>query len=385
LHLKQQAFSGRKEVKSMTKRLMKIAGALIAGASLILLIIGLIWAVGTNVGVNISNGGDSGSDNAVNAAGDLVVSTTELGAQGVSSTAAATVTQGYDLGDLSAPADSTVALGGNKTYDYTVKNLSNGTDTIKVTVVGSSATATGAATSTWGIEILDSGGVTKASGAGNTNVSFSFTSVSSNTSLQFKVKIIAPGSPTGSDGNSYAVTTRAESNNGTADAWDASSSTITANPFSGGFTQRGDSLDDSTTSTITATVMYAKLEVSGSTSPGSQLTYTIKYDNDGSGTASGLVIQNAIPSNTTYVQSSATGSNSPHTGATATANVNIGTLASPNYQADGTAGTVVAVRWIFSGANVAAHNGDAGDDTTGVNGTIPDVDAGQVTYKVTIN
>ena len=367
----------------MTNKTKKTWAVLIAGAALGLLLVGLIWAVGTDVGTSVDNGGDAGTPNSIDTPGDFNLTTTELGTQGSASSASTTVTQGFDLGDLPTPADTTVTLGGNTTYDYTVKNLSNDPDNIKITVLGLSAVATGAVASAWQVEILDSGSSQQAVGNGDTDVIHTFTGVGSNSTLQFKVRITSPGG--GSDGDAYTVTTRAQGNNGTGtdDTWDASSSTITANPFGGGFTVRGDQFDDPTTTTISTTVMFAILEVTGTANPGDQLTYTIKYDSDGSAVASNLVIENAVPSDITYSLASVT--TNIHAGGVTT-EWGTGSLPTPTYgtePADPT--TVIALRWTFD-TDVAAHdNSETTDTTSGVDGDIPDVDAGQVQYKVTIN
>ena len=380
----------------MTKNLAFFIGVvgLVAVVGVIFMAPKAIWSVGTDEAGTVTNAGDTGTADDADQPGDLILSSTN--AVTVSASSVNTdVDQGYDVGDLAAPGDSSIGIGSNADYAYSVKNLSNGTDTIKVTVLGTGATVGGSAVAAdWTISIYDDTGTTgvvdgtdavQATGAGNTDVSFSFATISSNTTLNFIVRLAAAGAGTTFDGDTYTVTSRAESNNGTTDTWDASDADISANPFGGGFTTNGDQLNDATSSMVQGPVMFASASVDTANElPGNALTYTIQYDNDGLSAATNVAIINAIPTNTTYVQNSATG-NSPHTGATDTPNINIGTLGTPDYQADGTAGTVMAVRWAFDIDVGAQDNSETTDGTSGVDGDVPDLDAGQIQYQVTIN
>jgi uncharacterized repeat protein (TIGR01451 family) len=396
---RQRKKGGIEEVKKNLGVLLSIVGFVAAvGVVLILMTPHKIWSVGTTAGTVITNAGDAGTSASADQPGDMVLTSDNAPTATAASSVTTTVLTGYDVGDLATPANINAGIGANADYAYSVKNLSNGTDTILVTVLGTGATTTGtAAAANWTISIyndagtigvIDGGDTVQATGAGNTNVSFSFAGVASNATLNFIVRLTAPGAGTAFNGDTYTVTTRAQSNNGTADGWDASTSTITANPFSGGFTNRGDQLDDSTTTTVVGPVMRVAMSVNtASELPGNALTYTIRYDNDGGAAATNVTLISAIPNPANVTYSLGTVTTSPHSGATATTQWNTGSLAAPSYVGTepGTPTTVVALRWTFSTAVAAQENSEGTDTTTGVDGTIPDDDAGQVQYGVTID
>ena len=369
--------------KSKTILLGIIVG-LVAVGGVILMTPKAIWSVGTVTGTGITNADDAGTPATADVAGDLVLTSDNAPAATAPSTVSTTVLTGYDVGDLATPVNTTVGIGSTVDYTYSVKNLSNGTDTIRVTIQGSGATVNNGLASDWTISIISAtDSSTLATGPGNLDRIYSFGSLASNSTLNFNVRLQAPGAGTAFDGYTYTVNTQAESNNGSTDTWDASDADISANPFGGGFTTNGDSLLDSTTTTVQGPVMFAAMSVDNATElPGNSLTYTIQYDNDGLAAATNVAILSAIPdlANVTY---SLIGTILAHTGATVTTTEwNDNTLAAPNYVTSEPALTdVVALRWTFN-ASVAAHSGG---DTIGVADGGQDSDSGTIEYNVTIN
>ncbi len=131
--------------------------------------------------------------------------------------------------------------------------------------------------------------------------------------------------------------------------------------------------------------------------PGATLHYAIEYDNDGAGEASGLIIQDILPAQVTYVSNSATdylvSSNTLHTSASTAPVVWVSSDGSTWYQES--TGTLLAaqvkyIRWVFStnlSENIGVHDNSESTDTNDgtVNGDIPDSDAGRVRIKCTID
>lgn len=168
----------------------------------------------------------------------------------------------------------------------------------------------------------------------------------------------------------------------------------------GGYTAFGNNFagfgDDSTTLTVSAAVADINILVAFDTAnapsdynggandivPGATIRFAISYDNDGSDSAGGVVLNTYIPANSTF--DSAGGAMATlHTGGTLTVAFysDTGGLITPVGSAVGNP-AVRRVEWTLAGSIVAPNNGD-GD--TYVDGTVPDVDAGKVSYQVRID
>jgi hypothetical protein len=115
--------------------------------------------------------------------------------------------------------------------------------------------------------------------------------------------------------------------------------------------------------------------------PYEELTYYFRYDNDNYAQVASFVLEAPVPANTTYVTDSAEGANSPHSGASITVEY-YGSGSWHDKDWDNIDSTLVEkIRWTFS----TAVGVDSGGDTEGVcDGSYPDTDSGEVTYKVTI-
>ena len=138
--------------------------------------------------------------------------------------------------------------------------------------------------------------------------------------------------------------------------------------------------------------------------PGATVLYTISYDNDDSSSGRGLQIIDHIPDCMTYVSNSATTylseTNSLHTGAT-NGYSSVAAAVSIQVSADGTtwynegdlsapaASLIQYIQWIFPSDEInaiLANDSDSGLDTSGtIDGDIPDIDAGKLKYRTTIN
>ena len=116
---------------------------------------------------------------------------------------------------------------------------------------------------------------------------------------------------------------------------------------------------------------------------GEIVTYTIKYDNDGSSAVEDLVIIDEIPAGTTYVTDSAEIDNQPHTGATLT----VWYFDGSSWQDsdwDNEGNSPQKIRWMFDTDLAAQENSEGTDTTTAYDGDFPDTDSGIVKFRVRI-
>jgi uncharacterized repeat protein (TIGR01451 family) len=128
-----------------------------------------------------------------------------------------------------------------------------------------------------------------------------------------------------------------------------------------------------------------------STVPGDTLAYILKYDNDGNApTKVTPVLRQLLPKYVRY-QALSVNTTQMHTGETGTMVMFSAKSAATSFTnisswADANPDSVAGIQITF-GTNIAAQDtvGDGGLDVVGgVNGQIPDVDAGQITFKVIV-
>lgn len=378
----------------------------------------VLLAIGTSAGTTISNQITTGTG--LPSVGEAVVvyesGSNTLGAKNADSVTT-TVIQGYEVNDLNTVGDQSGSPSDSLTFGpYQVTNQSNGSDSLFVQVRYITMVQSG--TNDWKIEILDSGGSPVSSANWDTSthpdVEHSFT-VSSDGLLQFYIRVTIPSDAADCDYCTFGV--RVNANN-----QDPGSTGVDVDDWPpdhpvAGFTFDGDTdtveadshdEEDYTnerqnTATCAVPYIHVAKEVSGATGgnvlPFSELTYTIKFDNDGSGQAQNLrIIEHVCGSgeHVDYVVDSAEGSNSPPTGLSFTI----------EYSTDGTTwnsdthdNTVDAdsdtyvedsevtdyyIRWSLNG-NLPGHSSNGGSDTTSsCDGPIPDDDAGLVKYTVLV-
>lgn len=370
-----------------------------------------VLALGTAAGTVIQNQVTTGTGTP--GAGQAVVTYDgggpTLGAQN-SDSVSTTVATGYEIdGTLAAFSSATVTP--NSTVwsaAKSFKNQGNANDTLVVAVkYDSSSSITG----TWTVYIdSDKASPYDASQSWTSTTHptcYAAYSLGADGTYTFYIGVKASASA--SDGDSLVMRIRVACGNpGT--SWDVDSPPDKDNwppdGYDGDSIQAegsGDEEDYTQLRTWTVSVVVPKIYVdktvtpTGSQLPFSELTYTIKFDNDGGGTAYNFkIIEHACWSgdNVDYKVDSAETSNAVPTGATSYT-VEYSTDGSTwngsswdgtndsdssGYLEDGEV-TDLYIRWSLNG-NVSA---DDGDDTSGsCDGPNPDSDAGYVKYTVLI-
>lgn len=338
---------------------------------------------GTAQGSNIIVGGDGGSANQADLAGDLVASyTSSAGNDTVFKTnlnANVTATVVSIFGDsvtVSGQTSAVMAPGGIATYTLNVTNYSNQSDTIKVTTDTTSVT-----------------GASKDS----VTIKVNGTTIWQNGSAAFPavaLGILAPGAST-----SVTVTMSHDTPGvlGITDAVIRTKANNGAGGDAGGYIgNNGDNYagfgDD--TAFLSVNVKEVKILMAveqslqalpasyngptGDTIPGSTLMYTIRYDNDGNDTGLGFTINTKIPLNTVLVSGVSTDTTlqTPHTGALATVTV----TDDSGVVVGDTDPNARRIKWTFN-LGVGANLGDANGT---VDASVADVDAGYMQFKVYI-
>ncbi|MDO9028214.1 MAG: DUF11 domain-containing protein [Candidatus Roizmanbacteria bacterium] len=116
---------------------------------------------------------------------------------------------------------------------------------------------------------------------------------------------------------------------------------------------------------------------------GEIITYTIKYDNDGTSVVEDFVIIDDIPTNTTYVTDSAEINNQPHTGAAVTVWYFDGSSwQDSNWDNQGN--SPQKIRWMFDRELGAQDNSEGTDTTSSCDGDFPDADSGVIKFRVRV-
>jgi uncharacterized repeat protein (TIGR01451 family) len=199
------------------------------------------------------------------------------------------------------------------------------------------------------------------------------------------IGVVVPGGAADGQFAKLEVNVKGNNKTGTNDAWPAS---FPAYTLAADF---GDWQRDTVQVTVgQAVVAFLSSVDRPSTKPGDTLTYSLRYDNDGSAaTVTMPVVRQLLPK---YVRFAANSVNtaSMHTGETGTivmyssrsAVTSFSNAASwANANPDSVAGMEVTFMTILAANDTV---GDGGADTAGVNGQMPDTDAGRITFKVIV-
>jgi uncharacterized repeat protein (TIGR01451 family) len=191
------------------------------------------------------------------------------------------VTRAYGMNMTSVPSNQSGDSRSQVTYNFTIKNVANCSDTLVFTLTGES----------W-LTTLD-------------NISGNQLNLDAGASYSFSVIVDVPGSAVNGSTDSFTLEIRNQDGSGTEDNW----------PQSG-----NDTL--SYTLTTTARAPHILLVVSSpkaSENPPypranllEEITYTVSYINDGAVSATDVALVNAIPASTKYVKGSAAAA--PHAG-----------------------------------------------------------------------
>lgn len=301
--------------------------SVVSVANLLLALI-LLWptsafgaAVGTTAGTSITNGAFSAGDTVPQTAGKLSVAYkissnlpdsryVGFNSSGVS----ATVDTGYDISNIGTPANKTDNIGDTVSYAYGITNLSNATIRIYFDStyhpVGQSDSGPGSAASTnW-----DIGGSYKVYYDGDNdglwaNGDTQITSIelpSGGNETVVLVVVIPTDANDGETSTAFIhVTDRAPRNlptlSTTGDGWQDSLPIAT--------NDSRDTQYDTTVTTVSGpNIIISKTitELSGSNSrPGDTLIIAITFDNDGTDSARGADILDAVPDNTRFLRNSA--------------------------------------------------------------------------------
>lgn len=217
--------------------------------------------------------------------------------------------------DISPNNSSTADPGDVVSYPHTITNNGNGTDTIDVSFVSSQGWTVQIFADTNGNGVVDLGEPLLTDTDGDTTPDTG--ALAHDTNVKIVVRVTVPG---GTADNTVDVTTLTATSSFNTSVSDTATDTTTVSAPS-----------------LTVTKSVAPL---GNQPPGTVLTYTMVVTNGGTGTATNVVLSDAIPTNTTYVAGSITqdaaaktdivdGDNADHNGTTAGAvTVTIGSLAS---------------------------------------------------------
>ena len=337
------------------------------------------FVAGTPAGTNIAVGGDSGTPNQVDLAGEVVASYTSV----VGNDTAYRTNQGMNpaatvlavFGDTVQPVgliSANLAPGGVQNFTMSITNFANQSDVIKIRTDTSSVTGSAKDSVTIrinGVIIYQFG-----------NDSFTPVSVGPLASgADTLVQVQIAHDTTGALGDVSAVI-KTFPNAG-------------AGGDPGGYSGNNgiDSYAGVGNDMISFSVYVKTIKVQmlvdqdptvspagyngpgGDTVPGSTLTYVIRYDNDGNDTAVAFTINTKIPIGTVLAQADS-GICAPHTNALVSV--------APTDDTGTVVGLSVAtrVRWTFS-VGVAPNNGD---NANTVDAASADYDAGYVRFKVYI-
>lgn len=229
---------------------------------------------------------------------------------------------GIDAADFIDPVDGTAAAGGTTDYQFRIQNNGNASDTIRINV-GAFTFGAGAGTTTdWNVMVddttplFDGNELTWATSASTTanpggDTALGSSQIAADAYSTFTVRVTAAsdaadqatmsfpvsfqtlntpaGSYTGENGTNYAgpvTVTRA-------------AGSVTASYLTTDISGVVLSLTKSATSTAPASYVSNGGNAADYV-PGTKITYTITYGNTGSLAANNVIIQDTIPTNTTY-------------------------------------------------------------------------------------
>lgn len=337
------------------------------------------FVTGAPSGSIIAVGGDIGNANQVDSPGDIVASYTS----GAMNDTAFRTTLGSpdtvsvkaifgDTTEMIGTDVATIAPAGQVTFTITLKNWANQSDAIRI----DNDTPTGGASKD-SITIRANGVVIYQGGVPDTFAPLALPPIPSGAETQVTIQVTHQDTNGGL--GSATIKIKAIANAG-----------LGGDP--GGYVgNNGDKYagagDDTEILTVTVNVINVVMSVSqdpilvpatyngpaGDSIPGSQLTYVIRYDNDGNDTAVGYTVHAHIPANS-VMDSVLTPSS--HSGSTATITIlsdtgDVVSVNSPN---------ATRIRWTFS-TGVGPNNGDP---VNVVDASVSDIDAGILKFRVFI-
>ncbi len=297
------------------------------------------------------------------------------------------------------------------TNAFRVFNQGNYLDNITVRLRYDEMTYTG--TSTWTVGVDDDTDATSALASGawdtstHTDVLHTFNNVAANSELNFYVFVTAPDDA--QDGDYVAFTVSAGDKLDASNNWqdrdnwpqdskyneNKASSSADGDPLAveGDGQQEEDYTQDVWMKFICqGPVVYVdkNFNVTSNVLPFDTVEVTIAFDNDGSAAAENLtVIEKLNPLLVEYISSSATDSTLNAAPTNEKYTVYYSTDNGTSWGTTDPGSTLNALKWVVTAdtggdGKVDADNADAGDTKGAVDGSIPDVDAGKVGYKVKV-
>ncbi len=245
-----------------------------------------LFAAGTAANTQIQNGGDAGSPNLADTAGDTIVqwlvgNTTSFAA---SNLAGVVVSTGFALTALPAPSDQTLLPGATANYAYSICNLGNATDTISL----STSVIAGA---TWPARIFrddNADGIRQPTE--NTEISTTGT-LAADATFYFFVSVVIPSNAVDGSTSTIRLTARNRNGSGTEDNW----------PAAGNDTR----IDDTTTRSSVTTLQMVKGANRSTARPFTDpIVYTSTITATGSGTATNVIYRDKLPLQCDYITGS---------------------------------------------------------------------------------
>lgn len=338
-----------------------------------------VFATGTNAGDSVTAAYFTSTDTIPQSLGRLSLAyvsgnlTADTLYKGPSSTVSRTVDTGWDLTPLNAPADSNSAHARDTvSYGYYIKNTGNAAATIDVAAIFASV----GSDTNWGSSAykvfydLDNDGSWD---NGDTVITSLTLAADGAETLAVVALVPYNAAEDDSSGTRFYVSNRAP----------ATGSSVTGDMWEAGAPLGGNDNYDTQVDTVVTRVVGPNVRVSksqilltGRARPGDTIEYSITIDNDGSDSASNVVIYDAISQNATYVPNSA--DSALLSGQTALAAYEA-TVGSTAFDDTGST-TAKIIRWSLSGA-LGVNSGDDKStvDYTGVN------DSGRIGFRVRIN
>lgn len=339
------------------------------------------YVAGTASGSSLVVGGDGGSANQVDLAGDIVASYTSTAGNdtafktNLTPNATAVVSAVFgDTAQAVGGASSNIAPGGVINFTLSVRNFGNQSDVIKVKT--DTPSVTGAAKDS--VTIRVNGSVVYQNG-NDSFLAVSLPALAAGAETQVTVQISHDTS--GPLGNVDAIIKTIPNAGGGGET--------------GGYMgNNGDSYAGIGNANVTYSVNVKSIKVNmlvehdpimtpasyngpmNDTVPGSTITYVIRYDNDGNDTAVAFTLSTKIPANSVLASALDTTLIFSHTGATPTVTV---TDSSGVSVAD-TNPLAERIKWTWN-IGVAPNNGD---NANTVDASVADMDAGYVKFKVYI-
>lgn len=245
-----------------------------------------LHAIGTPANTVIYNGGDAGTANTADAAGDTIVqwvvgtSTNYATCSRIS----VTVSTGYAIAALPRPSDQTLTPGSTAYYAYTAFNIGNATDTFTLTV----STFAG---QSWTVKIYrDDPPYRSYNGEPEiTNTG----PLASDTTFYFFVAVIIPRTATDGQSSSVRLTVKNQNGAGTDDDW--------PDPAVNDDTRE----DETTTICSAATITMVKGSNRATARPFTDIiVFTSTVTVGGSGTANNVIYRDKLPAKCEYVSGS---------------------------------------------------------------------------------